>query len=226
MESIYQRALGSDFKRLHPNIRQRFALHSRQCIACIGKGTMETVWQGNVLARPFFHASARRHMMFPEQGKNIPFTIENYAYLDRFGRETVLWIRTFQFPKKARRFDAAMIFSEQRQTIVDYLGTHQQIAVDIDCSVTADGGIRLRSGEQRLYGVCPGIKIPAFFMGQADVCEWYDDQKQVFRIEVRVTNPVWGPLLGYRGAFTVHYRKVSSGDIPLDTRPFREEERE
>jgi len=27
--------------------------------------------------------------MFPETGRHIPFTIENYAFVDRFGRETV-----------------------------------------------------------------------------------------------------------------------------------------
>ena len=34
--------------------------------------------------------------MFPETGSNIPFTIENYAFVDQFGRETVSWIRTFR----------------------------------------------------------------------------------------------------------------------------------
>ena len=30
--------------------------------------------------------------MFPETGRNIPVTIENYAFVDQFGRETVSWI--------------------------------------------------------------------------------------------------------------------------------------
>jgi len=43
--------------------------------------------------------------MFPEVGRNIPFTIENYAFRDDFGRETVSLIRTFDSTKR-RRFDA------------------------------------------------------------------------------------------------------------------------
>jgi len=46
--------------------------------------------------------------MFPEYGTNIPFKIENYAYVDKFGRETVTGIRTFH-TSKSRRFDAYMI---------------------------------------------------------------------------------------------------------------------
>jgi hypothetical protein len=85
--------------------------------------------------------------MFPEQGRDVPFTIQNYAYRDTLGRETVTWIRTFA-TGKVRRFDAYMIYSEKRGCIVDYLGTHQHLAVDLDLSVAANGGLSLRSGAQ------------------------------------------------------------------------------
>ena len=38
----------------------------------------------------------------------VPITIENYAYVDRFWRETVTWDRTIQLAK-VRRFDATFI---------------------------------------------------------------------------------------------------------------------
>ena len=44
--SIYQRALGSDFKRLHPRIQERFGITSAGGRAAIGKGTIENVWHG------------------------------------------------------------------------------------------------------------------------------------------------------------------------------------
>ena len=52
---------------------------------------------------------------------DVPFTIQNYAYTDPLGRETVTWVRTFT-AHKTRRFDAYMIYSEQRGCIVDYVG--------------------------------------------------------------------------------------------------------
>lgn len=45
-------------------------------------GVMDRVWHGTALTVPFLRLGAMRHILFPEQGANIPFTIENYAYRD------------------------------------------------------------------------------------------------------------------------------------------------
>ena len=81
--------------------------------------------------------------MFPERARQVPFSIENYAFLDPLGRETVTWIRRFA-TRTPRRFDAYMIYSRERRCIVDYLGTHQHLAVDVELSVDAMGGLKLR----------------------------------------------------------------------------------
>ena len=57
---------------------------------------MDEVWKGRFYTIPFLYVGTWRRIMFPETGSNIPFTIENYAFVDQFGRETVSWIRTFQ----------------------------------------------------------------------------------------------------------------------------------
>jgi uncharacterized protein DUF4166 len=54
---------------------------------------MEKLWHGAIYTLPFLYLGTWRRIMFPESGTNVPFTIENYAYLDGFGRETVTWIR-------------------------------------------------------------------------------------------------------------------------------------
>jgi hypothetical protein len=46
--------------------------------------------------------------------RDVPFTISNDAYGDRFGRETMTWSRRFRLPRKIRAFDATMVFSERR----------------------------------------------------------------------------------------------------------------
>lgn len=43
MTSIFGRALGADFARLHPRLRERFGFASTDGIACIGVGVMDTV---------------------------------------------------------------------------------------------------------------------------------------------------------------------------------------
>jgi hypothetical protein len=225
MKSIYQEILGSDFNRLHPQIQKRFGFSSADGLASIGSGIMEKIWHGRPFTLPFLYVGTWRRVMFPETGTKVPFTIRNYAYRDRFGRETVTWIRDFQ-TRRPRRFDAYMIHSPQRGKIVDYLGTHQHLAVDIDLAIDEQGGLRLRSGEQRFYEGPFAFRFPSFFTGRADVREWYDDSLGKFRIDVKVTNRFWGPLFGYHGVFDVAWHAVPPQDIPDDVKPYREEARE
>jgi hypothetical protein len=225
MSSIYQHALGSDFNRLHPQIRRRFGFSSADRVAAVGRGVMEEIWKGRFYTAPFLYVGTWRRIMFPETGRHIPFTIENYAFVDRFGRETVSWIRTFQ-SRRTRRFDAYMIYSEARGCIVDYLGSHEHLAVDIDLSVDEQGGLRLRSGAQRFYEGPLGFTFPMLFSGIADVHEWYDEKTQRFRIVVDVHNKTWGPLFGYRGSFDVEWLKVDGATVPDHIMPYRQERRE
>jgi hypothetical protein len=223
--SIYQQALGEQFQRLHPRIQERFGFCSGDHRACIGTGIMDEIWHGPLYTLPFLYVGSWRRIMFPERGQSVPFTIRNYAYVDQYGRETVTWIRNFATPTP-RRFDAYMIFSQQRGRIVDYLGTHQHLAVDIDLSVDERGGLRLRSGEQRFYEGFVGFSFPLLFAGVADVCEWYEEKDQRFHIEVNVVNRVWGPLFGYHGSFDCEWRTAGPEEVPADLLPMRCERRE
>jgi hypothetical protein len=186
---------------------------------------MEELWHGRFYTLPFLYLGTWRRIMFPEQGRDVPFTIANYAYRDSFGRETVTWLRTFHTQKK-RRFDAYMIFSEGRQKIVDYLGTHQHLAVDLELSVDKRGGLRLRSEAQRFYEGPIAFRFPLLFSGIADVCEWFDESAGKYRIEVNVANRLFGPLFGYRGTFDCEWPQITPEVIPAEVRPVREERRE
>ena len=225
MPSIYQQALGSDFEKLHPKIQERFGFSSEDGIASIGSGVMDEIWRGRFYTVPFLYFGTWRRIMFPEYGRNIPFSIENYAYQDNFGRETVTWIRTFE-SRKRRRFDAYMVYSESRGCIVDYLGSHQHLAVDLDLSVDERGGMCIRSGAQRFYEGQIAFSFPLFFSGVAAVCEWYDEDEEKFQIQVEVTNKTWGRLFGYRGSFDVTCQQVEQGKVPSHIKPMREERRE
>ncbi len=224
-ESIYQQAMGSEFAKLHPQIQRRFGLKSGDGLAAIGTGVMEKIWHGAPYTLPFLYIGSWRRIMFPEHGRNVPFTIENYAFKDNVGRESVTWVRTFR-TRRTRRFDAYMVYSERRGCIVDYLGSHEHLAVDLDLKVDERGGLRLRSGAQRFYEGIVGFSFPLLFSGIADVCEWYDDTDQRFHIDVNVHNRVWGPLFGYNGAFDVEWRQVDAGSIPTHLEPMRTDKRD
>jgi hypothetical protein len=225
MNSIYEHVLGTDFHRLHPQIQRRFGFSSSDGVASIGRGVMDEIWKGRFYTIPFLYVGTWRRIMFPETGRNVPFTIENYAFVDRFGRETVSWIRTFR-SSRTRRFDAYMIYSESRGRIVDYLGSHEHLAVDIDMTVDQEGGLCLRSGAQRFYEGPIGFRFPMFFSGVASVREWYDDKTRRFRISVDVRNRNWGRLFGYSGSFEVAWIPVPAGTVPPHILPVRQERRE
>lgn len=168
---------------------------------------------------------ATRNIMFPEAGREVPFRIENYPYLDDFGRETVSFVRTMQIaPGRRRRFDATMIFSDTRGRIVDYLGTHQHLAVDLELSPTDDGGLRLVSGAQRFYEGPIGFSFPMFATGRAFLTEHYDDARGCYVIDLVVRNRWFGLLFGYRGEFTCEF--LDAAEAPATVRPYREERRE
>lgn len=225
MASIYRQAMGEAFHKLHPRIQERFGYTSEDQIATIGYGTMKHIWY-NRLTAPLLKLGTSRHIMFPQGGRDIPFTIENYAYVDQFGRETVTWIRKFKFAGEIRHFDATMIFSRQRKRIVDYLGSKQHLAVDLHMEAAPNGGIRILSGEQRFYEGIIGFRLPRWLTGRAEVCEWYDDEQERFRISVNVMNPVIGPVFRYEGTFRVRTVDADRASIPVDAMPLREERRE
>lgn len=226
MTSIYQRALGADFDRLHPQIQARFGLSSADGHGSVGVGVMEDIWQGPAWTHPFLRFGTWRNIMFPGSGRDVPFTIENWPYVDRFGRETVTFVRTFELPTVRRRFDATMVYSEQRGRVVDYLGTHQHLAADVFLKVDVDGGIRLRTGAQRFYEGPVGFSFPMAFSGYGDVHEWFDEDASRHRIEVVVKNRRFGTLFGYRGSFVAHQRPVDALGVPWSVKPVREERRE
>jgi hypothetical protein len=224
MKSIYERALGADFAKLHPKIQERFGFCSEDRRASVGVGRMHRMWHGEGWTWPFLRAGATRRVMFPESANETPFVVENYAYRDAFGRETVTWIRTFDLPRARRRFDAYMIFSEGRGCIVDYLGTHEHLAVDLRLSVDARGGMCIRSGEQRFYEHLLGFRFPAALTGIAEVCEWFDDDAGAYRIRVDVRNERFGRLFGYEGSFEARW--VEARNVPKELLPLRHEARE
>ena len=224
MTSIYQRVLGSDFARLHPETQRRFSLSSTGERVSIGDGIMSRVWRGAWYTLPFLYVGTWRRIMFPEVGTNIPFTIENYAYVDALGRETVSWVRTFQ-SRRTRRFDAYMIQSASRGCIIDYLGSHQHLAVEIEMRVDDEGALCLRSGAQRFYEGPLGFAFPMAMSGIANVREWFDDRVGQHQIEVAVANKRWGPLFGYRGSFRATY-PTNHGEVPPHIYPRRVESRD
>lgn len=139
MTSVFQEALGADFDRLHPMMQRRFGVGLDAAEACVGHGTMRSIRRGPWWTVPFLQIGRLRNILVPDVGNDVPFTIENYPYRDVLGRETVTFVRTYSVRSgRTARFDATMVLVDGR--VLDYLGSHQHLAVDLDLAVDERGG--------------------------------------------------------------------------------------
>lgn len=223
--SIFAAAMGADFERLHPMLRKRFGVNVAGGQACIGRGVMDQVWHGPSWTLPFLRLGAWRNILVPVAGRDIPFVIENYPYVDSFGRETVSFNRTFEVPPRRARFDAQMVLDPERRVIVDYLGTHQHLATPLSFEVTPNGGLVIRSREQIFQEGPLRFRFPDTLTGQAVLHERFDDSIDRFRIDVSVSNRRFGRLAGYRGTFTCTWPEIGDEGVPESVKPRREDPR-
>jgi len=220
--SIFARALGEDFARLSPMMQKRFGVGVDAGYACVGTGVMSRIRRGPWWVVPFLQLGRLRNILIADVGENVPFTIENFPYRDPLGRETVTFVREYRVRRRPSRFDATMILHDGR--VVDYLGTHQHLAVDLDLSVGDDGSLHLVSGAQRFYeGPLVGFRFPMLFSGRARLHEWFDEEEGVYRISMEVHNPVFGFLFGYEGEFRCVFPEAT--DAPERLKPVRHESR-
>lgn len=225
MTSIFARAMGPDFERLHPMLQRRFGVSLDSGYACVGRGTMTRIARGPWWTIPFLHIGRVRNILAPFAGRDVPFSIENHAYVDPLGRETVTFVRTFFYPERAAsgRFDATMVLGSSGR-VVDYLGTHQHLAVDLELQAEPDGSLLLRSDAQRFYEGRLAFAFPMLFSGRAELRERFDEESGEFVVRLAVVNSVAGFLFGYEGRFRCDFPDAS--DVRADLIPRRHEARE
>lgn len=222
MTSVFQEALGADFDRLHPMMQRRFGVGLDAAEACIGRGVMQSIRRGPWWTVPFLQIGRLRNILVPDVGDDVPFTIENYPYRDALGRETVTFVRTYSVRSgRTARFDATMVLVDGR--VLDYLGSHQHLAVDLDLAVDERGGLVLTSDAQRFHEGPLSFRFPMLFSGRATLHEWWSDEDESFHVDLEVRNRLFGFLFGYRGSFTCQW--VPATDAPARLKPRRTEAR-
>ncbi|MFG6501926.1 DUF4166 domain-containing protein [Microbacterium sp. P05] len=221
MSSIFERAMGADFERLHPMLQRRFGVGLKSGEACIGRGVMTQIRRGPWWTVPFLQIGRLRNILIPDTGTDIPFVVENYPYRDPSGRETVTFVREYTIGRHCSRFDATMVLANGR--ILDYLGTHQHLAVDLDLTVDDTGALVLTSNAQRFYEGPIAFRFPMLFSGRARLRESFDDETGTFHVDLEVHNDRLGFLFGYRGSFVCDW--VPAMDAPDRLKPKRHENR-
>ncbi|MFG6147192.1 DUF4166 domain-containing protein [Halobacillus sp. B23F22_1] len=208
MKSIFHRALGDKFHDLHPELQKKFGMTSSQKVMILGQGRMTEIRGTPLWLRPFLNIGAKDHLIFAERGKDVPFTLENYSYVDEQGKEAISYVRRFFFPYAIRGFDAAMHYDEEKQAIVDSLGKTASITSVLDVDVSKEGGLLLQSREMNVKNKW------TFSAPTTSLYEHYDEEEEAYRVHVHVEHPWFGTLIMYEGLVYAEFLPITVSHIP------------
>ncbi|MGB3771258.1 MAG: DUF4166 domain-containing protein [Rhodococcus sp. (in: high G+C Gram-positive bacteria)] len=224
MTSVVSEVMGPEFYKLHPKVQWRFGFGAQDKVAQFGTGVMESISHSKLLPPPALWLGGKRKMVPSDSGTDIPFTIANYAYVDDLGRETLAFVRRFQFPGHEVSLDSVMVVG--RRGALDYIGAGPDMVVHTTCSADADGGLRLDSGLPRFLAPRGSIKPPSLLSAETRGREWWDEQEQRHRIDIEVRGRTLGQLFRYTGWFTATQETCEITDLPDELGPGRTDPRE
>ncbi|WP_082232525.1 DUF4166 domain-containing protein [Halobacillus massiliensis] len=209
MRSIFEKALGEKFSQLHPELQRKFGVTSDQNLMLLGQGRMSEIRGTTWPLRPFLNIGAHDHLIFAERGREVPFTMENYAYQDEHGNETISYVRRFFFPYTIRGFDAAMYYDKNEQAIVNELGKSGRLYTKLDVDVSKEGGLLIHSKDIHIKG--SSLKFQNI---TTSLYEHYNEDEQAHHVHVHVDHPLFGTLLMYEGLIYTEVLPITATHIP------------
>lgn len=197
VKSIYEQAIGARFEQLHPLLKKKYG---KQLGALTATGTMNHI-RGSVVYRPVTRIFARDDFLFPERGKNVPFTITNTYHPSP---QVVDWNRTFYFQKNVRTFFARMYWDASSEQILDRLGRSGRFMQPLVFTVTSNGALLITSEQSfiRLFGRY--VKLPKRMSAKVNVYEEAIDDEHI-HIFVHIT--LIGTVMMYEGVATIVEQK-------------------
>jgi hypothetical protein len=194
-DSVYQRALGSEFDHLAPELRTYFAGDSAGRPG-VGSGVFEVAGSERRILRPVLAWLAWRRILFPEFARDVPFEIVNTPTPDG-GLDA---LRTFHLPGRDRELEDTMRMVDGR--LHDFLGKRRGFEVRMALQV-ADGLLEMRSDRQWLHLGGLRVRLPRF--ATVTVSESWRDGRQ--HVDVRLRSPLLGEWFRYAGSFSYRYQE-------------------
>jgi hypothetical protein len=200
IESVYQRVLGDEFASLAPELRAYFAAPPEGSVGR-GHGVFETAGSRYRWLSPVFAVLARHRILFPELGRDVPFTVTNIPGPG----DGLSSRREFHFPGGDRVMQDTMHVIDGR--LHDFLGRRGGLEVRLGVTVGPNGGLRMLSDGVWLHLAGLRLPLPALLAARVVLDESWVDGRQ--RVDVRMRHPLLGEVFRYAGTFDYHYETLA-----------------
>lgn len=185
--SIFRRALGGDFARLHPQLQHYFG----QPDGVRGEGVFDEAGSRLRWLAPAWWLLARFGLLFPDYGRGVPFSVS----IVPLSADRVATRRTLRFPGGERVVSDETHFVRGR--LVD-VHAHGRILVHMLPRVLDDGSLAMTAESTRLRVASVLLRVPTVPL---TLSQRWDQEREVFRIAVSLRLPMLGEVFGYRGSF-------------------------
>lgn len=208
--SVFLRALGDEAAKLHPEVL-RYVSGSGvvgQAVSLDGVFDVAGSRLGmlNYLVRPVVGPG----LLITAFERGVAFRVENRpGWEPRSGaRELGLHAeRVFKFRRGEQRFVDVLLAGDAPGTLRNLLGERRRVELELHCSATDSGRLRLESGRAWLRFGRLRLRLPHLFSVHAVVEDGYEEPTGRNTVDARVRSPLLGTILEYRGSF----RQSTSG---------------
>lgn len=192
--SVWERAFGDELATLSPGLRTYFALPPA---SMIGHGTGVYTEAGSRVRWlwPVLAFLAWRRILFPEHGRDVPFTVVNTPTPEG----TLRAVRTFAFAARTRTMVDEMRIVDGH--LHDFLG--RRGGLEARLAATVDDGM-LRLTTTRLWLHLGPVRLPLPNVARIALTERTLDDGQ--HVDVALRSPLVGEWFVYRGSFTYELR--------------------
>ncbi|WEK60335.1 MAG: DUF4166 domain-containing protein [Candidatus Microbacterium colombiense] len=193
---VFLAALGAEAERLHPEILAQMRVHAdRDDVEGVFTVAGSRLGRLMALTRPVVGPG----VCVTRFAHDVPFALAQTTGTSRAGRPTLDTSREFRFPGTTQYISDRLTVTPLAGVVHNALGVRGRVELLEECSVTADGHLRMRTRRVALRLAGRRLVLRGLFGVAVDLEDGWDEAHRRRTIQMRVRSPLLGTILEYRG---------------------------